>query len=520
MTSSLRQSLFLAFIFIAVGLGVMAFKVTRYDFPVFPRVEKMLWDFEVYMEFQGQNEPARIDLFLPSLSDARAVSGEQFYNGSFGLTLNAEEETGNRSAVWSYRFPSNKKVLRYAAQVEGERASTPFSASFDAADVVLDADTVPLQEDVVKRQAFIVFLASLRRRSSDDLTFVEFALRSIFNPNESAGEDADEIAALLDGLPSAIARLELARQTLAANKIRARIANGVYLATGKRRAEIEHWLEYRIGDEERRYFPSGEPARFLTIWHGDAPLLRSRGIGELDLQIGFQSRSGAAEVLADASARKASPVLSLFSFGALPVTTQLVYKVLVTIPVGITLLVFLRQFIGIETLGTFMPVLIGIAFRETALLSGVVLFTSLVVIGLALRFYLERLQLLLVPRLAVVLIFIVIAMAAITNILSESNQSIGLSISLFPMVILTMTIERMSILWEEVSGSEAVKQGLGSLVVAALAYLVMANQHVEFLMYYYPELLFVLMGICLLMGRYTGLRASEVWRFRELARSS
>ena len=63
---------------------------------------------------------------------------------------------------------------------------------------------------------------------------------------------------------------------------------------------------------------------------------------------------------------------------------------------------FLRQFVGVKTLGTFMPVLIGIAFRETALINGVLLFTLLVALGLALRFYLERLQLLLVPRLAVV----------------------------------------------------------------------------------------------------------------------
>ncbi|MEO0399282.1 MAG: UUP1 family membrane protein [Pseudomonadota bacterium] len=515
MTSSVRQTLLIALLLIGGGLAIMATKVTRYDYPLTPGVEKTLWDFEVYMEFQGRDEPARIDLFLPTIMETRAVAGEQFYNGSFGMTLVADSVTGNRSAVWSYRYPSNKKVLRYAAEAEGERLATPLSESFNA----IVAEDIPFEENVVKRQAFIVFLASLKRRSSDDVTFVDLALRSIFDGDKAAGEDADEIDALLDGSSSLTARLELARQTLAAQKIPARIANGVYLTGGgKRRADISNWLEYRLAEEDRRYFPSGDPKRFLTIWHGGEPLVRSRGVGEMDLQIGLQARSGAAVALADASSRADSPFLSLFSFGALPVTTQLVYKVLVTIPVGIMLLVFLRQFVGIETLGTFMPVLIGIAFRETALLNGVLLFTGLVVLGLALRFYLERLQLLLVPRLAVVLIFIVIAMAGVTNVLSDSNQSIGLSISLFPMVILTMTIERMSILWEEVSGSEAVKQGLGSLIVASLAYLAMTNQYVEFLMYHYPELLFVLMGICLLMGRYTGLRMSEAWRFRELAR--
>ena len=204
-------------------------------------------------------------------------------------------------------------------------------------------------------------------------------------------------------------------------------------------------------------------------------------------------------------------------FSGLPLTTQLVYQVLVTIPVGIALLVFLRQFVGFTTLGTFMPVLIGIAFRETALLNGIILFSLLVALGLALRFYLEKLHLLLVPRLAVVLIFIVMAMAGITILMTGANQAIGLSISLFPMVILTMTIERMSIVWEETSASEAIKQGLGSLAAASIAYLAMSNNYIEYLMYQFPELLLVLMGLCVLMGRYTGLRLTEFWRFRALA---
>jgi len=45
--------------------------------------------------------------------------------------------------------------------------------------------------------------------------------------------------------------------------------------------------------------------------------------------------------------------------------------------------------------------------------------------------------------------------------------------SLFPIVIITMTIERMSIVWEEHGHVEALQQGFGSLLVAAVAYLIM-----------------------------------------------
>jgi hypothetical protein len=87
------------------------------------------------------------------------------------------------------------------------------------------------------------------------------------------------------------------------------------------------------------------------------------------------------------------------------------------------------------------------------------------------------------------------------------------------MVILTMTIERMSIVWEEYSGTEAIKQGLGSLAVASVTYLAMSNAYVEYLMYNFPEFLLVIMGLCLLMGRYMGMRLSELSRFRQLSES-
>ncbi|MBI1393224.1 MAG: hypothetical protein GC152_10840 [Alphaproteobacteria bacterium] len=515
MKSNALHATALAIFLMLVGASIFLVKVVRFDYPVRPGTTASVWTVEAFIDFRARDEPARIDLFIPTQAAEREVTGEQFYNGPFGLNLTGEAQTGNRRAVWSYRFPSNRKVLRYSAQTVGESPSTPLPALFrETAD-----RATPFEADPVKRQAFIVWTQSLRRRSADDATFTELMLTELFGPASRRGEEADEQEVLLKQLPPPLDRLELARQTLASQGIQARIANGVKLIDDTRRAETISWLEYRVGNEDGRFFPDGTPSRFLTIWRGADGPLKASGVSELDFQIAVSSERSSAAALARRAGARDAPVATFFGFGDLPLTTQLVYKTLVTIPIGITLLVFLRQFVGVQTLGTFMPVLIGIAFRETALVNGIILFSALIAMGLAVRFYLERLQLLLVPRLAVVLIFIVIAMAGVTILLTGSNQSIGLSVSLFPMVIITMTIERMSIIWEESSASAALKQGVGSLVVASLTYLVMSNPHVEYLMYNFPELLFILMGMCVLMGRYTGLRLSELWRFRGLANS-
>ena len=48
------------------------------------------------------------------------------------------------------------------------------------------------------------------------------------------------------------------------------------------------------------------------------------------------------------------------------------------IALGGLVIALLRAFVGVRTFGTFMPVLIALAFRETELLWGLVLFSALV----------------------------------------------------------------------------------------------------------------------------------------------
>jgi hypothetical protein len=197
---------------------------------------------------------------------------------------------------------------------------------------------------------------------------------------------------------------------------------------------------------------------------------------------------------------------------------QMVYRVVLTMPIGALLIVLLRNVVGIKTFGTFAPILIALAFRETRLLNGVLLFVGIVSLGLLGRFYLERLKLLLVPRLASILTIVVLMMAALSVLTYQLGIGAGLSVALFPMVILTMTIERMSIGWEEAGPREALQQAAGSLLAASLAYLAMTDRQLQHLVFMFPELLLIVLAAMLVLGRYTGYRLTELTRFRALAR--
>ena len=212
-----------------------------------------------------------------------------------------------------------------------------------------------------------------------------------------------------------------------------------------------------------------------------------------------------------------SSLLMRFSLLQLPVHVQETYKILLTLPLGAFIILILRNFIGLKTFGTFMPVLIALAFRETHVIWGIILFVIIVSFGLIARFYLEKLRLLLVPRLACILTVVVLLMIAISVMSQNLGIESGLSVALFPMVILTMTIERMCIAWDERGAPDALKSGIGSIVAAVLAFGAMSNPSLQYLLFAFPELLLVLLSITLAFGQYRGYRFVELFRFNVLA---
>ena len=159
-------------------------------------------------------------------------------------------------------------------------------------------------------------------------------------------------------------------------------------------------------------------------------------------------------------------VLIDFSIYALPVEQQGVFKQLLLVPIGALVVVFLRVVVGIPTSGTFMPILIALAFIQTTLLTGLVIFLAVISVGLWIRFYLSYLNLLLVARVSAVVIVVVAIMAAFSVLSYKLGIDQALTVTFFPTIILAWTIERMSILWEEEGPHEVFIQGGGSLLVS------------------------------------------------------
>ncbi|EOD56236.1 7TM domain-containing protein, partial [Aeromonas molluscorum] len=205
-----------------------------------------------------------------------------------------------------------------------------------------------------------------------------------------------------------------------------------------------------------------------------------------------------------------------FSIHSLPLEEQALFKGLLLIPIGVLMVVFLRVMVGIKTSGTFMPVLIAVAFIQTQLITGLVGFLLIVGTGLVIRSYLSRLNLLLVARISAIIIMVISMIGLFSALAFKLGLTSGVKITFFPMIILSWTIERMSILWEEEGSKEVFRQGGGSLLVAVIAYLAMDNELIRHLTFNFLGLQLVLMATVLVMGNYTGYKLSELKRFKPL----
>ncbi|HEY1096666.1 MAG TPA: 7TM domain-containing protein, partial [Alphaproteobacteria bacterium] len=263
----------------------------------------------------------------------------------------------------------------------------------------------------------------------------------------------------------------------------------------------------------------GLSKKYLPWWRGDSNLFSVQGGREVSMEMSAKYNREDAITQAMWKSKDASRLITNLSLLELPIDTQLMFNIVLMIPIGALVIVMLRQLIGIPTFGTFMPVLMALSFRETGLFWGIGLFTLVVMIGLFLRAYFDELRLLVVPRLAAVLTIVVMLIAALTVISYRFGINAGLSITLFPMIILTMTIERMALMTEEFGAKTARRTAFGSVVAASLAYLCMHNALMEHLIFLFPELLLIVLACCILLGRYNGYKLSEYFRFKKLAKA-
>ncbi len=494
---------------ILLGGGVASYKSLRLGVPFWKGELVHDWQIEARVSFVATGKRVKARLSLPTAA-VEQKSGQE--SGSLGYHYHIERNLGEYTAVWSAEAREDSQALYFRVRLpEGPSSgSQPIPAEApDTGGAVLSGAYGEAADAIVKRA---------KAESADpDALFV-----SLFNQIRG-GETSQEFLLVKRHYEKEYktnAMILMGIDLMEMAGVPARLAYGVRLEEDNGSQSPMPLVEYCDGAYWKVRDPL-EPSSVLDgrnvfVWHrGGGPLLDVTG-GE-NSKVVFTVVKDRVP-LASLTELQDSPLIVSTILG-LPLSERNVFRYIVLIPLGAFVVVLLRNIVGIPTLGTFMPVLIALALLQIPIGRGLVMFVILIGVGVWLRFLLSRLNLLVVPRVAACVVIVTMLMMIMSVVSHRLGMSGGVEITLFPMIILAWTIERMSIIWEEEGKHNALIQVGGSLLVAVLAYLFMKIGQIQYWAFYFPELLLVLLAGILMIGRYTGYRLSELFRFKTFADS-
>ncbi|MGC7891121.1 inactive transglutaminase family protein [Vibrio anguillarum] len=485
---------------IVAGITLSVVRHQTYGVPWTPGETRQIWDIEARVEFNALGKEAKVSLAAPHTQDGYTLINESSSSPGYGVAY-VTTDTGKR-VEWSIRKATGPQTIYYKSQflVDPQAKATPIPP---VGDVVQPTFNGP------EEAAAIALIEQANQRSADNITFTRELIKNL--------NDADSQNASL--LLNKMSKVDATQKLLSYSQIPNKVVGVIQLEDGRRRQTIQHMNEIWNGDQWVLFNPeTGTQPNHpnLLVWD-------ESNVSLLDVTGGQNSQVHFTMLSQDVSPQTATnnkieaDKLLNFSIHSLPLEEQAMFKTIMLIPIGALIVVFLRVIIGLKTSGTFMPVLIAVAFVQTQLLTGIVGFLLIVGTGLIIRSYLSKLNLLLVARISAVIITVILIISVFTVVAFKIGLTEGLSITFFPMIILSWTIERMSILWEEEGAKEVILQGGGSLFTSVLIYLGMTNSYVQHLTFNFIGLQLIVLAAILLLGTYTGYRLTELRRFKPLA---
>lgn len=189
---------------------------------------------------------------------------------------------------------------------------------------------------------------------------------------------------------------------------------------------------------------------------------------------------------------------------------------LLMLPVIATIIAFLKQVVGVTTYGLYTPSIITLSFLALGLKFGLSILIIIIVSGSILRRFLQKVRLMHTPRIAIIFCINTLILLITLSFGAYLGVSELATIAVFPMLIMTTLAEKFVSALGGKGFYAATLLMIETTLVALICYWVVEWQFLQTLMLSYPEIILLLLLANLLIGKWTGLRAFEYIRFREV----
>ncbi len=187
------------------------------------------------------------------------------------------------------------------------------------------------------------------------------------------------------------------------------------------------------------------------------------------------------------------------------------------IPVIATLVAFVRVVIGLPSLEMLVPIVLSFAFVAVGITAGIIILSAVVLASFVSRTLLRHVPIMYFPKRSLSHLFLAIfVFGALTIAIILDIESIR-NLSIFPVLILTLLGDSIVSVQLHKTVRETIVITSVTIGLGLLGFLFATSIAVRDLIIVWPELVLLTVPVNLALGRYFGLRLSEVMRFRSLS---
>lgn len=212
-----------------------------------------------------------------------------------------------------------------------------------------------------------------------------------------------------------------------------------------------------------------------------------------------------------------SPVITFFLNQGVPFETVIMLLVL---PIIATFIAFLRQVVGIKAFGIYAPLIVTFAFLATnGLKYGITIFVTVLFAGMLMRFVLKPFRLLYLPRVAIMLTAVAMFILSVLILGGEFRRTGLASVSIFPILIMITLVEKFVTVQIEKGDKVAIILAIETLIISVLGFFIANSETLIRFLALYPWTVLFTIPVNIVLGKWTGLRVSEYFRFRKIMKN-
>jgi hypothetical protein len=491
---------------VAMGLRLITTKTTH------PKILQSHWSINYSIKFRPSEEAAVGWVVLPKSRANFQILTELFTHSQMEASFSQNQDQPEK--IVRILSPSQSKTARFEAQF----------------DIILGEGNVasPLESEILTPETAENFLRGgkgiqvdspavsntlSKIRSEGDNP--EQTLLGIFSYCEDIRSAArKEKGRKLDPmLSNAVGVLERGQGTILGKartmvalcrsaRIPARVVSG-FLFTDLPVTQPHHWVEVYVDGKWRPYDPALKVhrnlgPRYLPLQRGRTTIMEVSDVKDLNMKCTVKHKAPPSRTAVSSD----SQILTILNFTNLPPRIADAISLILLLPLGGLVVSIFSNIFGLKSFGYFIPPLIGMSFVDVQWLPGIAVFLVIMIIGLGGRALFDQLNLNKMPRLSLVLLFVVLSLAITVSLLDVLNIRPSPRALLLPMISLTMMIEALQRRFEENGRRSAFKKLGITLIVAFCCWFLFSIDKIQWAFLTYPEVEFFVAAALVLVGSW------------------